>query len=97
MIDWWTLGHNALWIVGLALGLAVLGVAHDEAQREAVGLRDKLSQAGFQLSLDLSLALFCLGLLFSGRAWWEHVGWGLLTLAFAAHAVWPWVHRRATQ
>ncbi|GEM_PF-5727941 len=34
MTDWWTPGHNALWIVGLALGLAVLGVAHDEAQAE---------------------------------------------------------------
>jgi hypothetical protein len=86
MIDWWALGHNALWVVGLALGLAVLSVANYQAHREAVRLRDKLNQAGAQLALDAGLALFCLGLLFSGRAWWEYAAWGLLTVAFAAHA-----------
>ena len=97
MIDWWALGHNALWVVGLALGLAVLSVANYQAHREAVRLRDKLNQAGAQLALDVGLALFCLGLLFSGRAWWEWVAWGLLTVAFAAHAARLWICGRAGQ
>ena len=37
--------------------------------------------------LNAGLALFCLGLLFCGRAWWEQVLWGLLTAVFVAQVV----------
>jgi hypothetical protein len=95
MIDWWALGHKALWVVGLALGLAVLSVANDQAHRDAVRLRDKLNQASARLALDAGLALFCLGLLFSSRAWWEWVAWGLLAAASAGQAARLWICGRA--
>lgn len=88
MIDWWALFHNSLWILGLALGLAALGLANYEANRYHVRLRQKLGERGFQLSLNAGTLLFCLGLLFSSKTWWEYVLWGLLAVAFAGQAVW---------
>ena len=95
MIDWWALFHNSFWVLGLALGLGTLGVAHFEANRSQVRLRKKLGESGFQLSLNTGMMLFCLGLLFSSQAWWETVLWGLMAAAFAGQAVWLW--RRVTK
>lgn len=95
MINWWGLAHNALWIIGLAVGLAVVSVAGHEAQRGNQRLRDKLAEAGFQSTASVGLALFCAGLLFSAQSWWERGLWGVLALLFAAQAAWPWWQARA--
>ena len=42
MINWWALFHNALWIVGLAVGLGALSIANYEAQRAGKRLRQQL-------------------------------------------------------
>lgn len=43
MIDWWALGYNALWVLGLAVGLGTLSLAQFEASRARVRLRKKIS------------------------------------------------------
>jgi hypothetical protein len=80
MIDWWGLFHNALWVVGLAVGLAALSMANYQAKRQQVRLRQTLDEPDFQLAFRIGMTAFCLGLLFSSRTWWEQVIWGLLAL-----------------
>jgi hypothetical protein len=87
---WWGVAHNALWVVGLAVGLAALSMANYQAGQEQVRLREKLSEPGFQLPIAIGAVLFCLGLCFSGRSWWEQAIWGLLAALFAALAVRIW-------
>jgi hypothetical protein len=80
MINWWGLFRNALWVVGLAVGLGALSIANYQAHRRKVRLRQTLAEPGFQLAFRIGMTAFCLGLLFSSRTWWEQVVWGLLAL-----------------
>lgn len=86
MIDVFSLAANALWILGLAVLLAVLSWARWEAQRERVRLRHALARPPIQLGLDLGLLLFCVGLAATGRTWWERVLWSLLAVGWTVHA-----------
>ena len=88
MMDWWGVVCNALWIGGLAVGLAALSMADYQAQREKVRLWRKLDEPGLQLALDVGMMAFCLGLAFGSGVWWEWVIWGLLALLFAGRAAW---------
>jgi len=88
MIDWLGLAHNTLWLLGLAMALAVLSIALDESRPAGHRLRDSLAAPGFQAALDAGLVLVCVGLLFSAQAWWERGAWGLAAVLFAAHAIW---------
>ncbi|MFC2023158.1 hypothetical protein ACFLT5_00270 [Chloroflexota bacterium] len=90
MIDWWGLFHNSLWIAGLAVDLGTLSMARFEAKRTQVRLRYKLLEPSFQIWFCVGIALFCSGMAISGRAWWEHLVWGLLALTFAGRAAWLW-------
>lgn len=94
MIDWWGVFHNFLWVLGLAVVLAALSMAHHEAGVEQVRLRQKLNGLGFQLPFAIGMMLFCLGLLFSGRTWWEKVLWALLVALCAGQAIRLWRHGR---
>jgi hypothetical protein len=98
MIDLWGLFHNALWIAGLALVLAVLSLARYHARSREVGLGQVLARVPYRLSLVAGLLLFCLGLALASRTWWEWIGWGLLVLLLAAQWVQEarlWLIRRA--
>ena len=86
MIDWWGLVYDSLWIAGLATILAAFSMASYQAHVEEVTLWRKLSEWAFQLTLDIGMVLFCLGLLFSSRSWWEKVIWGVATAWFALQA-----------
>jgi len=88
LIDWWGLARNALWIVGFAWALAIVSVASYEAQTQRQRLRTELDKPRQQAALDMSLALFCLGLLVTARRWWEHVVWGFMVALFLTQAVW---------
>lgn len=90
MIDGWGVFSQALWIIGLAVNLAVVSTANYQAQVERVRLRQKLGEAGFQLGINLGMVLFCVGLLLAGRSWWEKVLWGLVGVSFLAQSLWVW-------
>lgn len=94
MIDWWGLVPNVLWVLGLALALAVFSVASYQAGAQGARLRDNLKQATYHVPLNLGLSFFCLGLLLSSRTWWEGVLWGLLAAGFAAQATVAWWQSR---
>ncbi len=82
MIDIWGVIANSLWILGLAVLLAVLSWARWIAHTEQSRLRIVLKQPSIQIALDVGLSLFCMGLAATGRTWWERVLWGLLAAAW---------------
>lgn len=84
MIDWWGVFYNALWILGLALMLAVFSMATFRASQAGRRLGDELAAPALQVPLLAGLLLFCLGLLLAGRSWWERLLWGALALITAA-------------
>jgi hypothetical protein len=87
---WWALVRNALWLAGLAVGLAALSMASYQARLEEVRLWKKLHEPGIQLPITIGAMLFCLGLCFGGRSWWEQAIWGLLATVFTALAIQIW-------
>jgi hypothetical protein len=86
VIDVWGVIANSLWILGLAVLLAVLSWAHWVASTEGKQLRAVLGRPRTRQGLDLGLFLFCAGLAATGRAWWERVLWGLLAAAWVFQA-----------
>jgi hypothetical protein len=85
LIDWGMVAFASLWIFGLALLLTTLGFAEFHASREGRRIRTVLREPGYQIPINLGLALFCVGMLGGAQAWWERVLWGLLAAAFAAY------------
>ena len=87
MIDWFNLVANALWIVGLAIALAVVSHASWQAALHHEKLRSWLAQPGYQIFFDLAAVLFCLGMAATSRRVWEIILWSGLALLFIAQAV----------
>ena len=90
MINWINLAGNALWILGLSLGLAALSYASWAASLQGVPLRKLLQQPAYQRLFSLAGALFCLGLAATAAATWETVIWALLALAFLLQLALTW-------
>ena len=82
MINWINLVANSLWILGLSLGLATLGVLYWEGGVHALRLRDQLARPGPRLAINLAGLLFCLGLAATGTYILERLLWLLLGLIF---------------
>ena len=87
MIDWFNLVANALWIVGLAIALAVVSHASWQAALHHEKLRSRLGQPGYQIFFDFAAVLFCLGMAATSRRVWEIILWSGLALLFIAQAV----------
>ena len=87
LIDWKMVGFASLWIIGLAVILAVLGFVDYHAKASGARFRDELRKSSYQAWINVGLALFCLGLLGSSSTWWESVLWGLLAVAFLAFSI----------
>jgi len=96
LIDWRLVGFSALWLLGLATLLATFSFADYTAQASQTRTRQVLGRPSYQLALNTSLVLFCLGLSGSSRAWWETGLWIGLALAFGYQAGAAWrAQRRA--
>lgn len=87
MIDIRGVVANSLWILGLAVLLAVVSWARWIAQTEQSQLRIVLKRPSTQIALDVGLSFFCAGLAATGRTWWERILWGLLAAAWVVQ-VW---------
>ena len=95
MIDWFNLAANALWIIGMAIGLAVVSHASWQASLHHEKLRARLAQTGYQIFIDLAAVLFCLGMAATSRRVWEIILWsGLAVLFFAQAVVERFSHKR---
>ncbi|MDH7485541.1 MAG: hypothetical protein QHJ81_04610 [Anaerolineae bacterium] len=82
MIDGWGLIRNALWIVGLAIGLAAWSIARWRAHQQGLPPRQMLSMPPFIVPFCAGMALFSLGLALGSRRWWETAAWAVLTVLF---------------
>jgi len=84
MVEWTSLAFNGLWVLGVAVILAVFSLSSHEAHHRGERLWVRLATPGFQLSLMLGLVLISLGVALIGPRWWERVLWGV----FCAMSAW---------
>jgi hypothetical protein len=85
MIDWFNLVANALWILALALLLALVSHAGWQASLNHEKLRTQLGRPVYQRFFDLVGVLFCLGMAGTSRLGWEIGLWGVLAVLFIAN------------
>jgi hypothetical protein len=92
MIDFWGVLFNFLWILGLAVILAVLSYASYEAaiatRIAKQRLRDKLDEFAYALALDVGLVLFCAGLAATEDRWWARLLWIGLGIVWIIEGAW---------
>jgi hypothetical protein len=89
MIDGWLVLSNSFWIAGLSLLLATISWASWAASLEDIRFWTFLARPGVRRVWSLALVLFCAGMAATGRAWWEHVLWSVLAVAFLVYAIAP--------
>ncbi len=77
MIDWFEVVKSALWIVGLATLLTLLGFARSFAHRSS---REMLSTPTFRVVVAFGIAMFGIGVGLSSESWFERVGWIVIVL-----------------
>ena len=94
MIDWVGLASNALWILGLTVGLATMSYASWQASIHKEKFTTRLKWIPIQISLNLAGLLFSAGLAATSDARLEIVLWTVLALAFAAQVVLLVITRR---
>ena len=82
MIDWISVGSNALWIIGCAIGLATLSYASWEASEYGEKLTTRLRSTTILAFLNLAGLLFSLGLAATSDSTIEIILWLLLAIAF---------------
>ena len=82
MINWYNLFANGLWIIALALLLAILSYSRWEAKQRGERLADRLDHSQRIIPLNIAGSLFCLGLAATSHRWWEIVVWLLLFTLF---------------
>lgn len=97
MIDWYLVLFGGLWIFGLSLALATLGMARYTALELNQSLRTTLAVPRFQIPLNTAMLLFCLGLVGSADTLWERALWLLLALLFAGQVWSAWRQRRVSE
>ena len=87
LINWKMVGSASLWIIGLAVILAVFGFVDYHAKESGGRFRDHLREPNYQAWVNVGLVLFCLGLLGSAKALWEGILWGILAIAFIGFGI----------
>lgn len=95
MIDVWGVVSNALWILGLAVLLAVWSYASYVASRVRLKTRKILDRLGYALAIDVGLLLFLAGMAATEARWWARALWIVLGAGVIVEAVWRIVqHKR---
>lgn len=87
MIDVWGVMSNSLWVIGLAVLLAIWSWARYAAYEANVKTRVILSQRKYVVALDAGLLLFVAGMAATEDRLWAQVVWGVLGLWVLGHAV----------
>jgi len=90
MIDGWGLLRHALWIVGLAIGLAAWSIARWRAHQQGVRTCQVLGNSLFVVPFCAGMALFSLGLTLGSRRGWETAAWAVLTVLFVLQGAHSW-------
>ena len=97
MIDVWGVLSNSLWILGLAVLLAVWSYASYQASRTKQKIRTIVDKLHYALILDAGLLLCLLGMATTEDRWWARALWLIISAGVVAEGVWRIVeYRRAT-
>jgi hypothetical protein len=80
-MNWWYVGTNAIWIIALAWGIAVLGISYWESIEKRKRLQVILTQPQKLVSLTLALMCFSFGLGLTTSETWGKVLWFFLAIA----------------
>ena len=83
MIDWLNLFFNSIWILALALALAVFSIAYYQAQKQGLKIRNLLTTNAYAFPLNIAGAMFCLSMALTSDRWWEIGVWIVLLGMFA--------------
>jgi hypothetical protein len=86
-MNWLYVGSNAVWIVALAWGIALLGISYWESLEKKEPLHTILIQPKKLVSEYLALLLFSIGLGLVTGTTWGKVLWFILAAA-CAFAAW---------
>lgn len=78
MINIWDVFFNALWILGLAVVLAVWSYARYTAHVNGVRVRDMLNKLRYALVLNSGLLLFLCGMALTEDRWFAKILWILV-------------------
>jgi hypothetical protein len=82
MIDWFNVLANALWILGLAVLLATVSLAHWLGGLKKKPLRQVLLGPDFHLVAAIGILVFALGFVLLVTPWWHKVPWvGIMALS----------------
>ncbi|HVP22024.1 MAG TPA: hypothetical protein VMS73_09215 [Anaerolineaceae bacterium] len=81
MIDWFFLFSNALWILGLAVALAVFSFGVWQKGEEKVPFSTFFGRAQPKLFLLGAGILFSIGLALNVDVPWQKAAWGVLVVA----------------
>jgi len=96
MIDVWGVFSNSLWILGLAVLLAVWSYASYEASRRKQKVRHVIRELGYALVLNAGMVLFLAGMATTEDRWWARGLWIIIGLGVIAESVWLVIqHRKA--
>lgn len=95
MIDWLNVLFNFIWIFGLALSLALVSLAHWQAEERQMTFRQCLSRPFIRLAMALSFMLVALGLSLVVDPWWYKLGWVALLLLTIWEGITAWRSRSA--
>jgi hypothetical protein len=83
MIDWYSVGFAALWILGLGLLMTGLSLANYLGSTQICKFRKALRMPVCRTLISLGLVIFCIGLAGSVSTVWEHLLWAAMALLFA--------------
>ena len=87
LIDWRMVGFASLWIMGLAVILAVLSFADYHSKTKGDRFRDELRKPIYLVWINVGLSLFCLGMLGSSDTLWQSLLWGFLAVVFVVLSI----------
>jgi hypothetical protein len=91
MIDWYSVGYSATWIVGLGFVTAGLSTAYFFRSKMNLPFRKAIEIPSCRIMIGMGLVFFCLGLAGGVSTLWEHILWIVLALAFGLQT---WVARK---
>lgn len=96
MIDVWGVFTNSLWILGLAVLLAVWSYASYEASRRKQKVHHVINELGYALALNAGMVLFLAGMATTEDRGWARGLWIVIGTGVIAESVWRIVqHRKA--
>ncbi len=98
MIDWTGLFFNGLWILALAILLALWSWTSWQARQEGVRFRVVWAHPVLQRFVVASLTLFCVSMAALSELWWERLLWcSIAVICLVQPLTAWWLRGRAVQ